>query len=260
MPFRLFGNAYYVGMRGVSSVLITSSSGHVLIDGDLSESVPEIAAHIRSLGFRVEDVRLIVNSHVHFDHAGGIGGLQRLSGALVAASPLSAPVLTSGSSGRNDPQYGVLHPIAPIRHAKIIKDGETLHAGGVEITAHFTPGHTPGGTSWTWRSCEAERCLDFVYADSVTPVSADDFSYTRSRDYPSAVSDFEKTFAFFERVPCDIVVAAHPDAVGLWDRLSRREAGDANALVDKGACRRYAAGGRDRLRERLAREQRESTR
>ena len=259
-PFRLFGNSYYVGIRGVSAVLITSPSGHVLIDGDLSESVPEIAAHVRSLGFRLEDVKLIVNSHVHFDHAGGIAGLQRLSGAIVAASPLSAPVLSTGSSGRNDPQYGVLHPIAPVRNVRTIEDGETLHAGAVAVTAHFTPGHTPGGTSWTWRSCEGERCLDLVYADSVTPVSADDFLYTRSRDYPNGIADFEKTFAFFERVPCDIVVAAHPDAVGLWDRLTQREAGNPDGLVDGGACRRYAAGGRERLRERVTREQREGAR
>jgi metallo-beta-lactamase class B len=253
-PVRLFGNTYYVGPHGVSSVLITSDRGHVLIDGGLSESAPVIAGHIRELGFRVEDVKLIVNSHVHYDHAGGIGELQRLSGAAVAASPLSAPVLTSGSSEPNDPQYGLLFPIAQVHDVRRIADGETLHAGGVEITAHFTPGHTPGGTSWTWRSCEGARCLDMVYADSVTPVSADTFLFTASRDYPNAVADFEKTLGFFERVPCDIVVAAHPEAVDLWKRLDRRSGGDANGLVDQDACKRYAASGRRQLAARLERE------
>jgi metallo-beta-lactamase class B len=253
-PLRLFGNSYFVGPHGVSSVLITSPGGHVLIDGGLSESAPVIAGHIRDLGFRVEDIKLIVNSHVHYDHAGGIGELQRLSGARVAASPIAALVLTSGRSARNDPQYGLVFPIAQARNVKTIADGETLRAGGLEVTAHFTPGHTPGGTSWTWRSCEGARCLDMVYADSVTPVSDDDFLFTASKDYPNAVADFEKTLAFFERVPCDIVVAAHPDAVDLWTRVTRRDGGDANALVDRDACKRYAAGGRDQLRKRLARE------
>jgi metallo-beta-lactamase class B len=103
-PFRLYGNSWYVGVHGLSSVLITSDKGHILIDGDLPESAPKVADSIRSLGFRVEDIKLILNSHVHYDHAGGIAELQRLSGAKVAASALSAKVLTSGKSGRDDPQ------------------------------------------------------------------------------------------------------------------------------------------------------------
>ena len=113
-PFRLYGNAYYVGVHGLSSVLITSDSGHILIDGDLPESAPKIAASIRSLGFRVEDVKLILNTHVHYDHAGGLAELQRLSHARVAASALSAPVLKRGTSGPDDPQFGVLLPISKI--------------------------------------------------------------------------------------------------------------------------------------------------
>jgi metallo-beta-lactamase class B len=253
-PFKLFGNSYYVGPHGVSSVLITSPGGHVLIDGGLAESGPVIAGHIRELGFRIQDVKLIVTSHVHFDHAGGVAELQRLSGADVAASPLSAPVLESGASGRNDPQYGILVPIGKAHDVRTIADGETLHAGAVAVTAHFTPGHTSGGTSWTWRSCEDARCLDMVYADSMTSVSADGFLFTRSREYPNAVADFEKTFAFLERVPCDIAVASHPEMVQLWQRLARREAGEADGLIDRDVCRRYAASGREQLRARLARE------
>src|SRR5437762_6076801 len=132
-PFKVYGNTYYVGTHGLSSILITSKSGNVLIDGGLPESASQIVAHIRALGFRIEDVKLIVNSHVHYDHAGGIGELQRLSGATVAASPLSAPVLTSGASGPNDPQFGLVLPIARVRGVKTIKDGETLRAGGVAI-------------------------------------------------------------------------------------------------------------------------------
>src|ERR1044071_101762 len=131
-PFRVFGNTYYVGVAGLGAVLVTSDKGLVLLDGGLPQSAPLIDASIRKLGFRTEDIRLIVNSHAHYDHAGGIGALQRASGATVAA-----------------------------------------RAGGLAVTAHMTPGHTPGSTTWSWRSCEGPRCLDIVYADSLTAVSDD---------------------------------------------------------------------------------------
>src|ERR1700758_5076199 len=141
-PFRIYGNTYYVGVRGLSSILITSDQGHILIDGDLPESVPKISASIRSLGFRLEDVKLILNSHVHFDHAGGIAELQRLSGAEVVASPWSADVLRYGGVGRGDPQFGTIPGIKPVARTRIIRDGETLRVGPLAVTAVFTPGHT----------------------------------------------------------------------------------------------------------------------
>ncbi len=119
-PFRVFGNTYYVGTHGLGSILITSDSGDILIDGALPESPPSIVANIRALGFRIEDVKLILNSHAHFDHAGGIAELQRLSGARVAASPWSADVLKAGGMGRGDPQYGSLLPIAPVANVSVI--------------------------------------------------------------------------------------------------------------------------------------------
>jgi metallo-beta-lactamase class B len=138
-PFRLYGNAYYVGVHGLASVLITSDSGHILIDGDLPESAPKVAASIRALGFRIEDVKLILNSHVHYDHAGGIAELQRLSGAQVAASAPSAEVLKRGQSGPDDPQFGVLPPIAKISRVQVFKDGETLRVGPLEVSAPAYP-------------------------------------------------------------------------------------------------------------------------
>ena len=177
--FQVFGNTYYVGTHGLSSILVTSEGGHILIDGALPESAPLIGAGIRSLGFRIEDVKFIVNSHAHFDHAGGIAELQRLSGARVAASEWTADVMNKGALPRDDPQFGTIAPIARVARVETIKDGETLSAGAVTVTAHLTPGHTPGGTSWTWRSCENGRCLNLVYADSLTPVSADGFLFTR---------------------------------------------------------------------------------
>jgi metallo-beta-lactamase class B len=251
-PFRLYGNAYYVGVHGLSSVLITSDSGHILIDGALEESAPLIAANIRSLGFRIEDVKLILNTHVHYDHAGGLAQLQRLSHARTAASALSAPVLTRGTSGPDDPQFGVLPPIGKLSKVSVFKDGETLHIGPLAVTPHLTPGHTPGGTTWTWQSCEKERCLNMVYADSLTAVSAPSFRFTNTAANPHALTDFEKSFATVAGLPCDVLLTAHPDVSDLWTRLEKREHGENDALIDSTACERYVAGAREFLRKRVA--------
>jgi metallo-beta-lactamase class B len=213
----------------------------VLIDGGLPESVPQIVANIRSLGFRIEDVKLILNSHVHFDHAGGIAELQRLNGARVLASTWSAAVMKQGGVGRGDPQFGVVAPIAPVKHVDELRDGEMFRVGETAMTAHLTPGHTPGGTSWTWKSCEGNVCRDVVLADSLTSVSADGFKFTKSREYPRAIEDFEKSFALLDAVPCDILVTTHPGTSGLWDRIEARERGvTPDPIVDSGACRHLA--------------------
>lgn len=253
-PFRLFGNSYYVGTRGLGAILVTSADGHVLIDGALPESAGRIIANIAALGFRVEDVKLILNSHPHFDHAGGIATLQRVSGAIVAASPRAAPVLEHGESGPDDPQHGVALSFPPVTGVSVFNDGDTLRVGPLALTAHLTPGHTPGGTSWTWRSCDGPRCVSLVYADSQTPVSADDFYFTRSSTYPSAVTDFERGFAVLERLECDILLTPHPGASQLWERVAAQDSGAAGALIDSEGCKRYAAAARQRLARRIAAE------
>ena len=252
--FRIYGNTYYVGTHGLSSVLITSEGGHILIDGALPESAPLIVAGIRSLGFRIEDVRFIVNSHAHFDHAGGIAELQKLSGARVAASQWTADVMNKGAVPGDDPQFGIITPIARVARVETFKDGETLRAGAVTVTAHLTPGHTPGGPSWTWRSCENGRCLNLVYADSLAPVSAQGFLFTRRKAYPHA-DDFKRSFSFLESTPCDILVTPHPEASRLWQHLEQRDSGQ-NALIDPGACRVLAETSREQLQKRLATESR----
>lgn len=254
-PFRIFGNTYYVGPHGLSSILITSPQGHILIDGALPESPPQIVANIKSLGFRIEDVKLIVNSHVHYDHAGGIAELQRLSGARVVASAWSAEVMTRSGVGRGDPQYGIIPKIVLLPHVDVLQDGQTFTVGPISITAHLTPGHTPGGTSWTWRSCQGDKCLNMVYADSLTPVSADRFKFTSSQEYPQALKDFEKSFAFFDVVPCDILMTTHPDVSDFWDRFAARERGvKPDPMTDPAACRKLADSARGRLRQRVAEE------
>lgn len=203
----------------------------------------------------MEDIRLILNSHVHFDHAGGIAGLQRLSGARVAASEWTADVMRKGVVPRSDPQFGVISPIARVAAVDVISDGQTLRAGALSLTAHLTPGRTPGGTSWTWRSCEGSRCLNLVYADSLTPVSAGDFYFTRSKEYSHDVEDFERSYKFLDSTPCDILITPHPGFNRLWERLGQRRS-NPGALIDATACRNYAASSRELLKKRLATEKR----
>jgi len=248
-PFKIYGNTYYVGTHGLSSILITSPSGHILIDGDLPESAAQIRDHIRALGFRIEDVKLILNSHVHFDHAGGIAKLQQWSHARVVASEPSAPVLSKGGVGKDDPQYGILPPIAKVKHVEVFHDGDVLRVGDLSVTAHLTPGHTPGGTSWTWKSCDGPQCLNMVFADSLTAVSAPGFKFT---EHPDLLKGFEKSFAFLETTPCDILITTHPEISGLWDRLERRnQAAKPDPMIDSGACRALAANARGQLQKRL---------
>jgi len=256
-PFRVYGNTYYVGTRALSSILITSDAGHVLIDAAVAEAVPQLVANIRALGFRVEDIRLILNSHDHFDHAGGLAAIQRLSSAEVAASAPSARVLMQGHSDPDDPQYGSLpRGPEPLAHVRVIRDGETVTVGSLRLTAHFTPGHTPGGTSWTWSSCESGRCLHMVYADSLSAISAPGFRFSGSATYPSALRDFEKSFGVLAALPCDILLTPHPEVSDTLARLKQREGGAApDAFVDPGACRRYALEARIDLQKRIAQEQ-----
>jgi metallo-beta-lactamase class B len=251
-PFRLHGDTYWVGTHGLGAILIASSTGHVLIDGALPESAPLIRASIESLGFRIRDVKLIVNSHAHFDHAGGIAELQRASGATVMAIAASAPVLASGKAGRDDPQFGVALDYPAAKDVKTFAFEDTLRVGSIALVPHATPGHTRGGTSWSWRSCDAGRCLDFVYADSQTPVSADGFLYTSSTSYPNALADFARGQTTLEQLKCDVLLTPHPAASALWQRVSPTDGTPTPALVDPTACRRFVENARKQVAQRVA--------
>ena len=254
-PFRVFGNSYYVGTAGLSAVLVTSDDGHVLLDGGLPQSAPLIDANIRRLGFRTEDVRLIVNSHEHYDHAAGIAALQRASGATVAASPEGARALELGASLPHDPQP-TAEKFPPVKNVKVISDGETLRVGPLAITAHFTPGHTPGATTWTWRSCEGARCLNVVYADSLSAVSDEGFRFSGDGTRPSIVETFRGSFDVVEALPCDVLLVPHPFVMGMDETRARQLKDPAvNPFIDAGACRAFAATQRKAFEARIAGEQ-----
>jgi metallo-beta-lactamase class B len=252
-PFKIYGNTFYVGTHGLSSILINSGAGLVLIDGALQRTAPQIAANIKTLGFNITNVKLILNSHAHHDHAGGIAELQRMSGAEVVVSKWSAAVLLKGGVSKDDPQYGDIMGIQPVDLVRPLKDGEVIHFGVLTLTPHSTPGHTPGGTSWTWQSCEDNRCLNMVYADSVSAVSAEGYKYTQRRD-PPGMQDFEQSFAFLDSVPCDILLTPHPEVSDLFGRLEKRNQGVPNAMIDPGACKTLEATGREALKKRIATE------
>jgi metallo-beta-lactamase class B len=253
-PFRVYGNTYFVGTAGLSAVLVTSDAGHILLDGGLPQSAPVIDANIRRLGFRTGDVRLIVNSHEHYDHAAGIAALQRASGATVAASREGARALEQGASLPHDPQPTAAK-FPPVKNVKVISDGETLRVGALAITAHFTPGHTPGATTWTWRSCEGSRCLNMVYADSLSAVSDDGFRFSGDGKGPALVETFRKSLAVVEALPCDVLLAPHPFVIGMDEKLARqRKDPSINPFIDAGACRAFAATQRKAFEARLARE------
>lgn len=248
-PFAVFGNTYYVGTHGLSSVLITSPQGHILIDGAGPKAPQAIAEHIRQLGFRLEDVKYILNSHEHFDHAGGIAVLQQLTGATVLASVEGTKVLRTGQASRGDPQYANLTtPLAPVANTRTVADGEVITLGPLAVTARYTPGHTQGGTSWTWRSSEGGRTASMVYADSLNAITDGAFRY---RDSP-LLAAMKKSIATVAAFDCDILVSAHPEGSGLWERYARRaQAGNA-AFIDRRACRHYAAAAQRRLAQTLA--------
>ena len=250
-PFRVFGNTYYVGVAGLSAILITSDGGHVLLDGALPQSVPLIEGNIRALGFRPSDVRLIAASHEHYDHVGGIAALQRATGAAVAAGEGAVRALEQGEPTPADPQYGLgreARAFPPVRQVRGVRDGETLRVGPLAITAHATPGHTPGSTSWTWTSCEGSRCLDLVYADSLNPVSAPGFRFS---DDPARVEAFRRSIEKVRTLPCDILLSVHPEFTGMAEKLARRAGGAPDAFVDRGACRTYADAAARSLTRRL---------
>ncbi len=253
-PFRVYGNTYYVGTGGISAVLITSSAGHILVDVGGPKAAAQVVAHIRKLGFRVEDIRYILNSHAHQDHAGAIADLQKLSGATVLASPASVRVLASGQPDRADAQYPNLTPMPAIARTGVVRDGETIRLGPLAVTAHFTSGHTKGGTSWAWQAEENGRTVRVVFADSLTALAAKGLRFGGNPLYPQAQADVERAFATIEALPCDVLVPAHPEAGGLWERKAKQAAlGDA-AFIDANACRNYAAKARATLVQTLSAE------
>ena len=232
-PFKVIGNIYYVGTAGVSAYLITSPKGHILIDGILAQSVPQIIGNVKTLGFDIRDVKYLLNSHAHIDHAGGLAGVQRASGATMIASAADKPFLERGDIGHG-PSGGMKFP--PIRVDRVIGDGGTVRLGGVTLTAHLTPGHSPGCTSWSMATVGADRvrrqvffhCSGTVAGQSLMPEA-----------YPGIVANFRATFAKVRKYKADVFLANHDNFFDLAEKRARKVAGDENAFVDAGELQRF---------------------
>ncbi len=260
-PFNVFGNTFFVGSQGLSSLLIATDDGLVLIDVALPQSAPLIDANIRKLGHRPTDIRYILSSHAHYDHVGGMRSMQRFTRATVLASSETARALGLGHPVPEDPQFEANTSqnfpgfTAGVR---VVKDGEVTRLGSTAITAHYTPGHTPGATTWTWQSCEGARCLNMVYVDSLTAVANDTFRFTGGNGRPSIVDSFRASLTKVAALPCDVLISTHPSATGMDDKVARRTkaklapGAPGDPFVDSGACKALAKVSMKGLDDRVA--------
>ena len=234
-PFRIAGNLYYVGAIEVSSFLITTPKGHILLDGGFAETAPQIERNIAQLGFKIEDVKILLNSHAHLDHAGGLAELKNKSGAKMIASADDAELLRNG--GHGDFRFGDTLIFPPVEVDQIIHDGESIELGGQKLTAWLTPGHTKGNTTWTTKISDGEKNYNVVFAGSPTAL---DYQLVGKESYPGIAADFEKTFAVLKKLPCDIFLSDHGTFFGFAekrDRLARGE--NPNPFIDPNGYKRF---------------------
>lgn len=223
-PFPIYGEVYFVGVRGLSSFLIATPDGHFLIDGGLPENADVIADNIKSLGFKVEDVKYLLNSHAHLDHSGGLAALKEISGALMIASEGDRWALEAGlvPGSEDDPDYAA----PPVKVDRVIRDEESLTLGGVTLTARLMPGHTKGCTSWSMRSGDKE----ILFFCSATVANN---RLVGPPQYDGIVEDYRATFVRTKAWRPDVLLANHPEFFAMEQKRVRRIAGDENAFVDQ---------------------------
>lgn len=237
-PFRIAGNIYYVGASDITSYLITSPQGHFLLDGGFEETAPMIRANIERLGFKVSDVKYLLSSHAHYDHAGGLAELKRVTGATFVSSRGDAPQHARGGLG--DPQFGDRFSYPPIRADAFIGDNGTLTLGGVTMTAHITAGHTPGCTTWTTNAGKQQAI--FVCSASV-PTG---YQLAGNAKYPGIVADYRREFATLRALHPDIFLGAHGNFFHLREKIKTRK------FVDPEGYRQFVAEAEEHFEKVLA--------
>ena len=238
-PSHIIGNVHYVGAAGVSAFLIVTTEGSILLDGGLPETAPLIARNIEALGFRLRDVKFLINSHAHYDHAGGLAELKRLTGAVMIASGPDASALSAGASD-----------MPPIVIDRVVDDGDTVQLANAALTAHVTPGHTKGCTTWTMTTSDGARPYRVLFYCSTSVVDR----LVGNTGYPQIVIDYEHTFERFRTMSADVFLANHP---GFFEMERKRKAmtpGAANPFVDPGELQRFVTTSEQDFREALARQ------
>lgn len=251
-PFKLIGNVYWVGTYDLSTYLITTDAGHILINTGLPETVPQIAAGIEQLGFDTDDVKILLATHAHFDHVAGLAELERLTGAQVWMSEADAVLLEDG--GKSDFRWGADPDtnFEPVQVDRRLRDQETISLGGVTLTAHHHPGHTKGATSYTFTVREGGRDYRVVIANlgSINP----GVTVSGMPLYPSIGDDYARTFAAQKALPVDVFLASHASQFRLHEKYRPGDPYDANRFVDPEGYRAAVERLEGIYREQLARE------
>ena len=254
-PFRIIDNIYYVGASGVTAFLITTPAGHIVTDGGLAETAPQILANIQKLGFRAGDVRILLNSHAHYDHAGGLAALKKGTGARLYASAGDAGLLRSGGSG--DFRFRDTLRFPPVEVDRVIHDGEVIRLGETAVTIQLTPGHTRGCTSWTTtvKSEGKDAAVLFICSTSIL-----DYRFVSNPSYPGIAEDFDRTFKRLRSLKCDVMLSPHADFFELHNKRALLGQRGSNPFVDPALCRRYIDQQERAFRNAVARQGRSPTR
>lgn len=255
-PINIFGSTWLVGFTHLNVVMIVTEDGLILIDAGLPQAAPLVEASLKLAGFSIRDVKYILSSEPHYDHAGGIAALARASGAKVMASAAAAPVLRAGRSGAEDPQRSSLFTYPSVSRVTVVRDGQRIRLGNVVVTAHATPGHTPGSMSWSWSSCagsaegDVHSCANIVFAASLNSLTDGTYRYS---EHPAVVHKFRQSFATVRMLPCDILITGHPEHSGGEEKLAKLR-GDPDGYRAPGACEALANRFDASLTQRLSEE------
>lgn len=250
-PRRLVGNIYYVGAAGVSSFLIATPEGHILLDTGFPETVPVIERGVKQLGFRIGDIKIILSSHAHFDHVSGHATMKRLTGATIYASAADARLLASGGEADFIP----LPHYDPIEADRILVDGDAVSLGGTTLIAHLTPGHTAGATTWTMTVTEGGHSYRVVFfsSTSINPGTR----LIGNPVYPSISDDLAASFTYLKTLPCDIYFAPHATQFGMKEKFEKLDQPgvdnrDVHPLVDPEGWKKMIASSEKAYRDALA--------
>jgi len=251
-PFRIFGPLYYVGASDVTAFAFATSDGLIVLDGGSPETAPQIRRNLETLGFGIDQVKVLINTHAHVDHAGGLAELKRASGARMVASEGDAPLLEAG--GKGDFAFGDEIPYPPVTVDRRVRDGDTLTLGGLTLTANVTAGHTKGCTTWTAKLESGGVVRDAVFICSTSVADPERYRLADNPDYPTIAEDYEATFARLRSLPCDLFLASHGSFFGLAEKAKRLQMGlgMTNPFVDPQGYRDYVERSERRFRELLA--------